>query len=263
MAIDVKRTMDFGGVARITNLPNAASDQEPATLAQLKAQIEGLAWKENVRVAAQVNTTIASPGATINAITMAANDRVLLMSQTTVTENGIYIWNGAATPMTRSLDATTFDELESAVVTVDEGTSAGATFRQTQVNGVIGTNNVVWASFGTSSPASSETVQGIAELATQGETDTGTDDLRIVTPLKLANWAGRSRVYNATFGDGAASSYVITHSLNTRNVVVEVFRNSGNYDTVHCEIQRTSVNAVTLVFDALVASNALSVTIKA
>lgn len=36
------------------------------------------------------------------------------------------------------------------------------------------------------SPAS-ETVAGVAELATQAETDTGTDDGRIVTPLKLAN----------------------------------------------------------------------------
>jgi hypothetical protein len=33
--------------------------------------------------------------------------------------------------------------------------------------------------------SASETVQGIAELATQAETDTGTDDARIVTPLKL------------------------------------------------------------------------------
>ncbi len=32
-----------------------------------------------------------------------------------------------------------------------------------------------------------ETVKGIAELATQAETDAGTDDTRIVTPLKLAN----------------------------------------------------------------------------
>jgi len=36
------------------------------------------------------------------------------------------------------------------------------------------------------SPASaSETVSGIAELATQAETNTGTDDVRIVTPLKF------------------------------------------------------------------------------
>lgn len=32
-----------------------------------------------------------------------------------------------------------------------------------------------------------ESVKGTAELATQAETDAGTDDLRIVTPLKLAN----------------------------------------------------------------------------
>ena len=35
-------------------------------------------------------------------------------------------------------------------------------------------------------PPASETVQGIAELATQAEVDAGTDDERIVTPLKLA-----------------------------------------------------------------------------
>jgi hypothetical protein len=34
----------------------------------------------------------------------------------------------------------------------------------------------------------SETAKGIAELATQAETDAGTDDLRIVTPLKLATY---------------------------------------------------------------------------
>lgn len=33
-----------------------------------------------------------------------------------------------------------------------------------------------------------ETDAGIAELATQAETNTGTDDERIVTPLKLAGW---------------------------------------------------------------------------
>ena len=37
-----------------------------------------------------------------------------------------------------------------------------------------------------STPDASETVKGIAELATQAEVTTGTDDQRIVTPLKLA-----------------------------------------------------------------------------
>ena len=38
-------------------------------------------------------------------------------------------------------------------------------------------------------PAASESVAGLAELATQAETDAGTDDARIVTPKKLADYA--------------------------------------------------------------------------
>lgn len=38
---------------------------------------------------------------------------------------------------------------------------------------------------GGTQPDASETVKGILELATQAETDTGTDDLRAVTPLKF------------------------------------------------------------------------------
>lgn len=37
-------------------------------------------------------------------------------------------------------------------------------------------------------PPANESQAGIAEIATQGETDTGTDDTRIVTPLKLATY---------------------------------------------------------------------------
>ena len=38
-------TLDFGNATRIINLPNAVTDQEPATLAQLKAYIDGLKTK--------------------------------------------------------------------------------------------------------------------------------------------------------------------------------------------------------------------------
>jgi len=88
-------------------------------------------------------------------------------------------------PMTRSLDASTSAELEQAVTTVEEGTSAGATFRQTTINFTLDSGSVTWTSFGTAAGAASESTAGIAEIATQGETDTGTDDARFVTPLKL------------------------------------------------------------------------------
>jgi hypothetical protein len=43
-----------------------------------------------------------------------------------------------------------------------------------------------------STPPASETVAGIAELATQVEVDAGTDDLRIVTPLKLTTYVSQN-----------------------------------------------------------------------
>ena len=262
MPIDVQRTMDFGGVRRITNLPNGASAQEPATVAQLNAAIEGIAWKDSCRVSTQANVTLSGPGATIDGITMTANDRVLVRAQTASAENGIYIWNGAAVAMTRSLDCSTADELEQAVTTVEEGTNAGTTYRQGVVNATLGTTTLTWSVFGSSAGAASETSSGIAELATQAETDGGTDDLRIVTPLKLATSVYASKKYAANVGDGSATSIAVTHNLGTRDVDVGVYRNSGNYDTVVVEVQRTSTNVVTLIFDSAPAANAYRVKVS-
>jgi hypothetical protein len=255
MAKAVLSDLDFNSVARILNLPDPSAAQHPATKAYVDSAVEGLAWKDSARVATQGNLSIASPGATIDGITMATNDRVLVRAQSSQPENGVYIWNGAATPMTRAPDASTAAELEQAVVTVEEGTSVGATFRQTTVNFTLGSGNVVWQSFGTSAPAASETTAGIAEIATQAETDTGTDDARIVTPLKLATYSGRKLKFSADFGDGSATQYTITHNFNTRDVHVEVYRTSGNYDTVLCDVDRTSVNAVRLTFAAAPTTN--------
>lgn len=263
MAKQFLSDLDLNSAAKIINLPNPTGAQDAATKAYVDSLVEGLAWKDSCRVSTQSNLNLAAPGATIDGVTMATNDRVLVRSQTTQSQNGIYVWNGSATPMTRALDANSAAELEQAVVTVEEGTDAGATFRQTQVNFTLDTNNVVWGSFGTSAPAASETVSGIAELATQSETDTGTDDLRIVTPLKLATWASKPKRYQATIGDGSATQIDVTHNLNTRDVVVEVYRNSGNYDTVLCDVGRTTVNAVRLNFAAAPASNALRVVVLA
>lgn len=263
MAIDVQRGLDFGGLRRITNLPNGVGAQEPATVAQLNAAVEGLSWKDSARVSTQGNLNLAAPGATIDGIAMASGDRVLVRAQTTGSQNGIYIWNGAAVPMTRSLDASTFDELEQATLTIEEGTNAGGSFRQTAVNGTIDTTTPTFTTFGTAAGAASETSQGIAEIATQAETDAGTDDTRFVTPLKLATSVFATKKFNQNFGDGSATSFVITHNLNTRDVEVEIYRNSGNFDTVLAEVQRTSVNSVTILVDTAPAANAFRVMVRA
>lgn len=263
MALDVQITLDFGGVRRVLNLPNAVTDQEPATLAQLRAMVEGLAWKDNARVATQGNVNLASPGATVDGITMAANDRVLVPAQTTTSQNGIYIWNGAAVPMTRSLDGNSAIELENAVVSVDEGTSAGVTYRQQSINFTLDSGAVVWGSFGTSAPPASESVAGVVEFATQAEVNAGTDTARVVTVATLAGSVFATRKFNQNIGDGSATSYTVTHNFGTRDVQVSVYRNSGNYDEVLAEVQRTSINAVAILFDTAPSSNAYRVQVRA
>ncbi|MEB3277209.1 MAG: hypothetical protein VKM92_09620 [Cyanobacteriota bacterium] len=261
MARQILTDFDFNNVSRITNLPNATSDQEPATFAQLKSQIEGLAWKDAARVKTQSNIDLSAPGATIDGISMSSGDRVLVATQSTASQNGVYVWNGAAIPATRALDASTFAELEAAVITVEEGTDAGTTWRQTEVNGTIDSSTVTWTAFGSVVPAASESTAGKIEIATQGETDTGTDDTRAITPLKLKTWSLAPKRYSSDVGDGSNTSYTITHNLNTRDLTVVVYRNSGNYDEVECEVRHTSTTALTLVFSSAPTSNQFRVVV--
>jgi hypothetical protein len=252
---------DFQSVSKITNLPSPSLAGDAVPKSYVDSAVEGLSWKDSARVGTQSSINLASPGATIDGVTIASQDRILVRSQSTQSQNGIYVWNGASTPLTRALDASTFAELEQAVITVEEGNDSGTTWRQTQVNGTIDSSNVLFTSFGNSSPIASETTAGIAELATQAETDGGTDDSRIITPLKLANWSGRIRKVSASIGDGSATSYVVTHNLNTRDVLVRVYPNSGEYDDVEVDVQRTSTTTVTVVFATAPGSSAYRVVV--
>lgn len=248
MPIRFGNSVELLGGATVTNVPTPVNASDAVPKSYVDSAIEGLSWKDSCRVSTQANLNLSSPGATIDGITMALGDRVLVRLQTTQSQNGIYIWNGASTTMSRSLDASTFAELEQAVVTVEEGTNAGSTYRQTQINGTIDSSNVVWDTFGSSVPTASESTAGRIAIATQSEVDTGTDDTKAVTPLKLATYAGRLRKVAVNFGDGSNTSYTITHNLNTRDVSVQVYANSGDFDTVMVDVNRNSVNAVTIIF---------------
>lgn len=248
--------IDLANAGKVVGLLDPTAAQDAATKAYVDSAVEGLAWKDSCLVSTQANINLASPGATVDGITPSTGARILVRAQTLPEENGIYLWLGAATPMTRALDASTAPELEQAVTTVEEGTSAGTTWRQTTINFVIGTNAIVWAAFGTAVSSASETVAGILELATQAETDAGLDDLRAVTALKLSTWSGRIKKYAAAFGDGVSTQYDITHNIGTLDVTIQVIRVSDGV-VVFCDARALNTTTVRLNLSTAPATNTL------
>lgn len=80
--------------------------------------------KKSARVASTGDITLATPGASIDGVTMAVGDRVLLKDQSTASQNGLYEWEGAATAMRRAPDANQSRELTAGLtVTIEEGTT--------------------------------------------------------------------------------------------------------------------------------------------
>ena len=262
MPKQIRTDLDFLNVSRIVNLPDPINDSDAATKRYVDALVEGLNWKDNVRVASTSNVNISSPGSSIDGVTLSVGDRVLLKDQTDPKENGIYIFNGATSPLTRAPDASTASELINAVVVVDEGSSnAGTTWRQTNIISALGTDDVVFQPFITNTPAATTTTAGVIRIATQSEVDSGAVSDAAVTPLTLNNWSKAPKRYVTTIGDSTNTVYTITHNLGTRDVHVSVFNNSGYYDDVEVEIRRPSVNSVEIRTSAPPGNNSLRVVI--
>lgn len=74
------------------------------------------------------------------------------------------------------------------------------------------------------------------------------------------NYHAITRKFVATVGDGSLTQVPVTHNLGTREVTVQVYTTS-TYDTVECDVVRTSTSVVTLGFTQAPASGAYTVVI--
>lgn len=111
--------------------------------------IDSLNWKADVVVRTTADVVLAAPGANLDGVAMLAGQRFMAAGQAAPAENGIYIWNGAAVPATRSSDANVAAELVNATASVEAGTSAGLTFRQsTPAPIVLGVTALAFVPFG-------------------------------------------------------------------------------------------------------------------
>ncbi len=139
--------LQMGG-QRITNLGAPTASTDAATKDYVDTYVQGMAWKQSVRVATTTNI-ILSGLQTINGVTVATNDRVLVKNQTNTAENGIYLASSSA--WSRAPDANTPEELDGAAVFVRSGT-VDADSAWIQVNAIVtvGTTAVSWSRFAAS-----------------------------------------------------------------------------------------------------------------
>lgn len=132
---------------RISNVGSPLNSTDAATKGYVDSAIQGLAPKESVRLASTANVNLGGTVSSMDGIALAISDRVLLKDQTAPAENGIYaqLPNGT---LTRTPDADSNADLESAFVFVEEGTAnANTAWLQTADNLTIGTSAITWVKF--------------------------------------------------------------------------------------------------------------------
>lgn len=145
---------------RITALADGVAGTDAASYGQVLALINNRSFKDPVLAATQVNITSLEGGAPneVDGVTLSANDRVLVKSQSTGELNGIYtvdtVGTGANGTWTRATDADSTGELPpGAVLSVEEGDESGDKLFMLATNGpiTVGTTPLVFSPYGASS----------------------------------------------------------------------------------------------------------------
>jgi len=261
MAVKFETGIDLRN-QRAINGADATSATDLVTKQQLDAAIAGLSWKQPVRVATTTNGTLATAyanGQTVDGVTLATGDRLLLKDQTTQTDNGIVIVQATGAPV-RATDADSTAELNAAAVYVTSGTvNADKAFTQTTDSPTIGTSNIVWAQIG----------GGTLPTAGNGLTLTGsTLDVGAGTGVTVAadtvgvDFSVVPKKYQ-TATHASTTSIAITHNLGVQfpsGVKVYI---TATGEMIEPGVTATSTTVMTFTFGTAPSANTLTFAISA
>jgi hypothetical protein len=186
---------------------------------------------------------------------------------------GNFTIDGSANVTNVALTATGFDNYQGWNLKVDgANTSGGAEISTSEVVDFVSTTGS--GGINVTNPANNEikftalnattTRQGVIEIATQAETETGTDNTRAVTPKTLKDGIINKRFFKATVGNGTLTTITVTHNLASKFIIVQCAENTNGTDpgeTVLVDTVRDTPNTVKLLFTSAPASNSIDVMI--
>lgn len=255
----------------ITNLATPVSTTDAATKLYVDNTAQGLDAKASVRAASTANIANIATGApsTLDGVTLAANDRVLVKDQTTQSQNGIYTINtvgtGANGTWSRAGDMDSWLEVPSAYVWVEQGTTQADTgwISTADAGGSIGSTNMPWTQFsgaGQITAGAGLTKTGNTLDAVAGDTSltVAADSIAVNTAVIATRAYADSAVATATTGmakkfaaalTGTASPETVTHNLNTRDISLTVLNGASPYTAVEIDWDATTLNSAVIRYN--------------
>ncbi len=235
-----------GMVAGTANEVNVAYNDGAGTLT--------IGLPDDVTIAG--NLTVSGTTTTVNSTTMTVDDKNLELgsvttpSDTTADGGGITLKGATDKTIiwTNSTDSWDFNQHVNIATSTDF-----------KINNVSVLNATT---LGTSVVTSSLTAVGTVGTGVWEATDVAVahGGTGASTAAAARTNLGAPSKVTATIGDGSATAIAVTHSLGTDDVVVEVY-GASTKETVICDVDRTSTDAVTLTFASAPASNAYKVVI--
>jgi len=226
----------------ITGLGAPSSGSDAATKTYVDDLVTGLKTRIITRVATTANINLSNAlenGDTLDGVTLATGNKVLVKDQTDATENGIYnvVASGAAT---RDTDYDTVAELAGQLVIVQEGsTNADKIFLCTTDNsGSIGSVNIVFTIVQPSN-VGDVTLNGVQTLTNKTLTSPVISDIVSVSNGNISvlpNGTGKVLLD----GDGSSGGVAVTDGL------VEIKTGTGSVAKVKFYCESSNAHAQTL-----------------